>query len=73
MASPSLLTTLLILLIGLVVARLSTGPLQRWAVPAIVLEMAVGFVLGNTLIPFNTVAPLSGLMELGVLTLFAAA
>jgi Kef-type K+ transport system membrane component KefB len=70
MASPSLLTTLLILLIGLVVARLSTGPLQRWAVPAIVLEMAVGFVLGNTLIPFNTVAPLSGLMELGVLTLF---
>jgi Kef-type K+ transport system membrane component KefB len=70
MASPSLLTTLLILLIGLVVARLSTGPLQRWAVPAIVLEMAVGFVLGNTLIPFKTVAPLSGLMELGVLTLF---
>ncbi len=70
MASPSLITTLLILLIGLVVARLSTGPLQRWAVPAIVLEMAVGFVLGNTLIPFKTVAPLSGLMELGVLTLF---
>jgi Kef-type K+ transport system membrane component KefB len=70
MASPSLLTTLLILLTGLVVARLSSGPLQRWAVPAIVLEMAVGFVLGNTLIPFQTVAPLSGLMELGVLTLF---
>jgi Kef-type K+ transport system membrane component KefB len=70
MASPSLLTTLLILLIGLVVARLSTGPLQRWAVPAIVLEMAVGFVLGNTLVPFKTVEPLSGLMELGVLTLF---
>jgi Kef-type K+ transport system membrane component KefB len=70
MASPSLLTTLLILLAGLVVARLSSGPLARWAVPAIVLEMGIGFVLGNTLVPFNTVAPLSGLMELGVLTLF---
>jgi Kef-type K+ transport system membrane component KefB len=70
MASPTLLTTLLILLAGLVVARLSSGPLARWAVPAIVLEMGVGFVLGNTVIPFQTVAPLSGLMELGVLTLF---
>lgn len=70
MASPTLLTTLLILLTGLVVARLSSGPLARWAVPAIVVEMAIGFVLGNTLIPFPTVAPLSGLMELGVLTLF---
>ncbi len=70
LSSPTLLTTLLILLVGLVVARLSSGPLARWAVPAIVVEMAVGFVLGNTLIPFQNVAPLSGLMELGVLTLF---
>jgi Kef-type K+ transport system membrane component KefB len=70
MASPTLLTTLLILLGGLVVARLSSGPLARWAVPAIVLEMAIGFVLGNTVLPFRHVAPLSGLMELGVLTLF---
>jgi Kef-type K+ transport system membrane component KefB len=70
MSSPTLLTTLLILLAGLVVARLSSGPLARLAVPAIVLEMGVGFVLGNTLVPFARVAPLSGLMELGVLTLF---
>ncbi|MFM7264269.1 MAG: cation:proton antiporter [Cyanobium sp.] len=70
MASPTLLTTLLILLGGLVLARLSSGPLARWAVPAIVLEMGIGFVLGNTILPFRHVAPLSGLMELGVLTLF---
>ena len=70
MASPTLLTTLLILLVGLGVARLSSGPLARWAVPAIVLEMAVGFALGNTILPFPRVEPLSGLMELGVLTLF---
>lgn len=70
MASPTLLTTLLILLGGLVLARLSSGPLARWAVPAIVLEMAIGFGLGNTILPFRHVAPLSGLMELGVLTLF---
>jgi Kef-type K+ transport system membrane component KefB len=70
MASPTLLTTLLILLGGLVLARLSSGPLARWAVPAIVLEMGIGFVLGNTILPYRHVAPLSGLMELGVLTLF---
>ena len=70
MASPTLLTTLLILLGGLVLARLSSGPLARWAVPAIVLEMGIGFVLGNTILPFRHVAPLAGLMELGVLTLF---
>ena len=70
MTSPTLLTTLLILLGGLVLARLSSGPLARWAVPAIVLEMGIGFVLGNTTLPFRHVAPLAGLMELGVLTLF---
>ncbi len=70
MTSPTLLTTLLILLGGLVLARLSSGPLARWAVPAIVLEMGIGFVLGNTILPFRHVAPLGGLMELGVLTLF---
>ena len=70
MTSPTLLTTLLILLGGLVLARLSSGPLARWAVPAIVLEMGIGFVLGNTILPFRHVAPLAGLMELGVLTLF---
>ena len=70
MAAPSLLSTLLILLLGLVVARLSAGGLARWAVPAIVLELAMGVVLGNTVLPFAAVAPLSGLTELGVLTLF---
>ena len=70
MLAPSLLSTLLILLIGLLLARLSAGGLARWAVPAIVLELVIGFVLGNTLLPFAAVAPLSGLTELGVLTLF---
>ena len=70
MGVPSLLTTLLILMIGLLIARLLAGRLARWAVPAIVLELLVGFALGNTLLPFPSIAPLSGLTELGVLTLF---
>ncbi|MEI7952416.1 MAG: cation:proton antiporter, partial [Synechococcaceae cyanobacterium ELA182] len=70
MAAPSLLSTLLILLIGVLLARLSAGGLARWAVPAIVVELVMGFVLGNTVLPFKAVAPLSGLTELGVLTLF---
>ncbi|MFN5222398.1 MAG: cation:proton antiporter [Cyanobacteriota bacterium] len=70
MSSPSLLTTLLILLVGVSLARLSAGRLARWAVPVIVLELAVGFLLGNTVLPYEAIAPLSGLTELGVLTLF---
>lgn len=70
MGSPSLLSTLLLLLAGVLIARLSAGHLARWAIPAIVLELLVGVVLGNTLLPFAAVAPLSGLTELGVLTLF---
>ena len=57
-------------MIGLLIARLLAGRLARWAVPAIVLELFVGFALGNTLLPFPSIAPLSGLTELGVLTLF---
>ncbi len=70
MTSPSLLATLLILLGGALLARLLAGRLARWAIPAIVLELAVGFALGNTILPFKAVEPLSGLTELGVLTLF---
>jgi len=66
----SLLSTLLVLLAGVLIARLSANRLVRWAVPAIVLELLVGVLLGNTLLPFAAVAPLSGLTELGVLTLF---
>ena len=40
MATPSLLTTLLILLVGVLFARLASGRLVRRAVPA--LEMARG-------------------------------
>ena len=69
-AAPSLLTTLLILLVGVGFARISAGSLARWAVPAIVLELAVGFVLGNTVLPFQAIAPLEGLTQLGVLALF---
>jgi Kef-type K+ transport system membrane component KefB len=70
MGSPSLLSTLLLLLAGVLIARLSAGHLARWAVPGIVLELLVGVALGNTLLPYASVAPLSGLTELGVLTLF---
>ncbi len=66
----SLLTTLLLLLVGALLARLTASRLARWAVPAIVLELAVGFALGNTVLPFEQIRSLSGLMELGVLTLF---
>jgi Kef-type K+ transport system membrane component KefB len=68
--SPSLLFTLLILLIGLAIARLMAGRLARWAVPAIVVELAIGFALGNSVLPFEAIQPLSGLTELGVLSLF---
>jgi Kef-type K+ transport system membrane component KefB len=70
MASPSLLTTLLILLVGVLCARLAAGPLARWAVPAILLELGLGFLLGNTVLRFEAVAPLEGLTQLGVLALF---
>ena len=70
MQSPSLLTTLLILLIGLGAARLMAGKLAGLAVPAIVVELLIGFGLGNTLLPYQAIAPLSGLTELGVLALF---
>jgi Kef-type K+ transport system membrane component KefB len=70
MAHPSLLSTLLILLIGVLLARLSEGWMARLAVPAIILELVMGFILGNTVVPFEAMAPLSGLTELGVLTLF---
>ncbi len=66
----SLLSILLLLMVGVLVARISAGRLARWAVPAIVLELLVGFVLGNTVLPFSRIQPLSGLMELGVLSLF---
>ncbi|MEB3305319.1 MAG: cation:proton antiporter [Cyanobacteriota bacterium] len=70
MGSPSLLTTLLLLLAGVLIARLSAGRLARWAIPAILLELLVGVLLGNTLLPYAAIGPLSGLTELGVLTLF---
>ena len=70
MATPSLLTTLLILLVGVLCARLASGRLVRWAVPAIVLELGLGFLLGNTVLPFAAVAPLEGITQLGVLALF---
>jgi hypothetical protein len=41
MSSPWLLTTLLALLLGLSVARLMAGSLAKWALPAIVIELAV--------------------------------
>ena len=55
---------------GLALARMSAGTLARWAVPAIVVELVIGFLLGNTVLPFEAIQPISGLTELGVLTLF---
>ena len=66
----SVLSTLLLLLIGVLLARLTASRLARWAVPAIVLELVVGVVLGNTVLPYSRIAPLAGLTELGVLSLF---
>jgi Kef-type K+ transport system membrane component KefB len=66
----SLLSTLLLLLIVVLLARLTSSRLVRWAVPAIVLELLLGFLLGNTLLPYERVEALAGVMELGVLGLF---
>ena len=66
----SLLSILLMLLVGALLARLSSQHLARWAIPAILLELLVGFLLGNTLLPFDRIQPLVGLTELGVLSLF---
>ena len=66
----SVLSTLLLLLFGVLLARLTASRLARWAVPAIVLELVVGVVLGNTVLPYSRIAPLAGLTELGVLSLF---
>jgi hypothetical protein len=65
---PTLLTTLLVLLTGVVLARVMARRLVAWAVPAIVLKLEVGFLLGSTLLPFEAIRPLSGITELGVLT-----
>jgi Kef-type K+ transport system membrane component KefB len=70
MVHPTPLSLLLILMVGLAIARLSAGTLARWAVPVILVELLVGFLLGNTVLPFREVAPLTGLTELGVLSLF---
>lgn len=66
----SLLSTLLLLLVGALLARLTANRLKGLAVPAIVLELLVGFLLGNSFLPYSHIAPLAGLTELGVLTLF---
>lgn len=70
MIGSSLLSTLLLLLIAVLLARLTSSRLVRWAVPAIVLELLVGFALGNSVLPFSRVQSLAGVMELGVLSLF---
>ncbi|MFM8966722.1 MAG: hypothetical protein ACKOGI_01920, partial [Vulcanococcus sp.] len=57
-APASLLSTLLILLLGVALARISAARLARWAVPAILLELVVGAVLGNTLLPPSAIVPL---------------
>lgn len=68
--NPSLLTALLILLLGIALARITAGRLARWAVPAILLELAVGVLLGNSVLPLQAITPLEGLAQLGVLALF---
>lgn len=70
MTAPSLLTVLLVLLLSVTLARRFEISLARLAIPAIVLELALGFLLGNTILPFDRIAPLAGITELGVLTLF---
>lgn len=67
---PSALGLLLILLAALVIARFGAQRLARWAIPAIVVELLIGLLLGNSLLPFEAIKPLAPLTELGVLTLF---
>ncbi|MFW6730329.1 MAG: cation:proton antiporter [Synechococcus sp.] len=68
--APTLLSSLLLLLLGALLASLTARSLSRWAIPAIVLELLIGAVLGNTILPFERIQPLAGLTELGVLSLF---
>lgn len=70
MGSLSLLTVLLMLLVAVLGTRLLEGALLRLAIPGIVLELVLGFVLGNTVLPHSAIAPIGGIAELGVLTLF---
>lgn len=70
MATPSVLTALLLLMLAILAAQLVAKGLARWTVPAILLELGAGFLLGNTILPFAAIAPLAGIAELGVLTLF---
>jgi len=67
---PSALGLLLILLAALAIARFGAQRLARWAIPAIVVELLIGLLLGNSLLPFEAIKPLAPLTELGVLTLF---
>ncbi|MEB3331178.1 MAG: cation:proton antiporter [Synechococcaceae cyanobacterium] len=70
MGSLSLLAILLMLLVAVLATRLLEGVLLRLAIPGIVLELLLGFVLGNTVLPHSAIAPVAGIAELGVLTLF---
>lgn len=70
MATPSVLTALLLLMLAILAAQSCASLLARWTIPAIVLELGAGFLLGNTILPFAAIAPLAGIAELGVLTLF---
>ncbi len=70
MASPSVLMSLLALLLAVVVARRLQGLLGSAALPAILLELSVGFLLGNTVLAYERLNGVSGIAELGVISLF---
>ncbi|MFS6827831.1 cation:proton antiporter [Cyanobium sp. ATX-6F1] len=70
MASPTVLISLLALLLAVVVARRLQGLLGSAALPAILLELTVGFLLGNTVLSYERLNGVSGIAELGVISLF---
>ncbi|MCT0198452.1 cation:proton antiporter [Synechococcus sp. CS-1325] len=61
---------MLLLLLGVLLARLSARALGGAGVPSILLELGTGFLIGNLLLPFDRLGGVGGIAELGVISLF---
>ncbi|MCP9849283.1 cation:proton antiporter [Cyanobium sp. Morenito 9A2] len=62
--------SLLVLLLAVVAARRLQGLVGSAALPAILLELTVGFLLGNTVLSHERLNGVAGIAELGVISLF---
>ena len=72
MTTPTALACLALLCIAAGLARLLSSAATRVGVPAILLEMAAGFFVGNWILPYSALQGMGGLIELGVASLFFA-